>query len=309
MFLQGATPAAAIGLVGGTIWTRRAFARHQLSSALISQSSPVLARKVREEQLTIPSRATAEIKQWFHAKCLRVEQFVEHICSNSYREKLHACRTPEDQNNLLLVSFCGKVVTDSEILTRVQLIADEAGQEIDRDWNECCESIGAKWQLQITDYKKPIPVDQLLQTTEKLIAQHVSEAIAQAKASAQHPAAGETLGKIGASAIMLFPLTLIHANGLLGEFDLANPLQVALALPTFIFVSLQHVFQYVCGLLADPKPDLQRAISGRLALLGNRVGAEFESEIRRRLDALHDWQEQSLADVADHYADSVVPWL
>ena len=82
-----------------------------------------------------------------------------------------------------------------------------------------------------------------------------------------------------------------------------------LAIPTFLFLALERFFQYVIGLFSDPRPDLQRAISSRVSLLGNRIGSEFESAIRSSLGALHGWQEQSITAAANYYADTVVGWL
>jgi hypothetical protein len=44
--------------------------------------------------------------------------------------------------------------------------------------------------------------------------------------------------------------------------------------------------------------DYQRAISERLALLGNRLGSEFEGEIRAQIGCLQAWQEEALKQTA-----------
>ena len=62
------------------------------------------------------------------------------------------------------------------------------------------------------------------------------------------------------------------------------------------------------GRLDDRRGDYQAAISGRLALLGNRVGAEFEREIRERLNDLHTWQERSIRNTAKQVAEEL-SWL
>jgi len=44
------------------------------------------------------------------------------------------------------------------------------------------------------------------------------------------------------------------------------------------------------------------AISDRLAVLGNRVASEFNSELRARIADLHVWQNNALRETAGEYA-------
>jgi hypothetical protein len=99
-------------------------------------------------------------------------------------------------------------------------------------------------------------------------------------------------------------LSHVSLDRFAGQIDL-NPL----AIPTFLLLALQHLFQYVLGLYSDSRPDLQRAISARMSLLGNRIGSEFESEIRTCLGSLHGSQERSIANAAHHYAETAVSWF
>ena len=66
------------------------------------------------------------------------------------------------------------------------------------------------------------------------------------------------------------------------------------------------MFAYVVGQLNTRAGDYQRAISERLALLGNRVGSEFEAEIRTRVADLHAWQEQALKKAAASQAQETI---
>ena len=63
--------------------------------------------------------------------------------------------------------------------------------------------------------------------------------------------------------------------------------------------SVYDLYQRGCDLLDHG--DYQAAISGRLALLGNRVGASFEQEVRQRLADLHTWQEGSVRATAARF--------
>lgn len=82
----------------------------------------------------------------------------------------------------------------------------------------------------------------------------------------------------------------------------ANPLVI----PVFFILAARHVWEYITGRLDDRRGEYQAAISSRLALLGNRVGAEFEREVRQRLTDLHTWQERSIRNTATRLAEERV---
>jgi len=111
------------------------------------------------------------------------------------------------------------------------------------------------------------------------------------------PAIGETIGKIGQSAILLLPLVV--------EFGSAN---LPIAIPLFVLLAAKPVWDYAMGQLEDRRGDSQAAISGRLALLGNHVAAEFEREVRQRLTDLHTWQEQAVRVTAGRLAEERIGW-
>ncbi len=302
-FLESAAVGGGFVALAGGMWAHRAYAGYQLRRKLVAEAMPVLTDRAHGEFQSVPVKGREEIRQWFHGRVLNVIPFVEEICSNSYRERLHACRNEDEQHQLLLVSFCGKVATDAEILNRVHTIAEEIGQELDLNWGECCQTISSQWDVHIKEYGQPLEINEFMGRVDQMVKQHLSESLEMARVGAQHPALGETIGNIGESALLVLPMSRIQSSPLLGlDF---NPL----AIPTFVLLSLKHLFQYIIGLFSDPRADLQRAISARVSLLGNRVGSEFESEMRTRLASLHSWQEQSVTGAAQHYADSVVGWL
>ena len=55
--------------------------------------------------------------------------------------------------------------------------------------------------------------------------------------------------------------------------------------------------------------DYQAAITGRLALLGRRLGAEFEGEVRRRVSDLHAWREEAVRRTARSLSEERVGFI
>ncbi len=302
-FLEGAAIGGCFAALGGGMWAHRAYAEYQLRQNLVGGALPLLTHKAHDEFQSIPGKGREEIRQWFHGKALNVAPFVEEVSSPAYRERLDACRSESDQHQLLLVSFCGKVATDAEILTRVQTIAEEIGQELDLNWSNCCREVSSEWNIHIREYGQPLETGEFMGRVDQLVQQHLNASLEMARVGSRHPGLGATMGNIGQAAILSLSMTRFPAGELIGRSF--SPLQI----PTFVLLSLKHLFQYIMGLFSDPRPDLQRAISARVSKLGNRIGSEFESEIRTQLSALHTWQENSLTEAAEQYAGSVVGWI
>lgn len=266
-FLQYATTGGTVIAVAGGITAERAFASSQLTQKLVNAATPVLTSKAHTEFQSIPVKGREAIRKWFHGKALKVAPFVQEVCSNGFREKLHACGTEADQHRLLLVAFFAKVATVAEILNRVQVIAEEIGQELDLNWAECCKAIANEWNIPIRKYKPSENLQEFTNRVEKTVNTHLDETLQLARVGSQFPGLGETVGKMGQTALLLLPMSRIAVNA--AEIDV-NPL----AIPAFVLLGLNDLFQYISGLFRDPRPDLQLAISGHLSLLGNRLGAE-----------------------------------
>lgn len=298
--------AIALGCSG--LWGRRAIARQNLVRQFESEALSTLTRHSLDELRSGPAQAREEIRLWFHGKALNVAGFVEEICSPLYREHLHACATEEEQNERLLMTFCNKIGTDAEILDHVQVIAEELGQQLDMSWATCCEEIAAKWNISMKNYSKPLDYSQLADHVDQLVRALLKESLMIARAGTQAPALSETFDKIGKSALMLMPMSRVRIDLSRGQVDV-NPGALVLALPTFVFDSLNYLFRYINGCFSDPRPDMQSAISARVSLLGNRLGSEFESEARARLAALHEWQKVAFSKTAAHLAETTVGWL
>lgn len=301
-FLEYVSAGGIACVLGGGLWGRQAYGEHVLKNKLRVAASPILMEKSHREFQSLPGKGREEIRAWFHGKALNVAPFVEQICSNSFREQLHSCQTIDDQHKMLLVAFCGKVATESEILTRVSTIHSELGQELDANWADCCMEINSCWNVPIGEYGQTIDSAAFETRMDGIVNDHVSEAMDLARVGTQSPAFGQTIGRIGETALGLAPYSTFDLGRSHSTFNL-------LVLPAFFFRSLAHLFEWVTGLLRDPVADLQRTISGRVSLLGNRIGSELETDLRTQLDMLHGWQDGAIAQAIDEYASSAIGWI
>lgn len=271
----------------GGLYGRRAYARKQLATQLVNDSMAVVTKKAHDELRLLPATGRDEIRTWFHGPCLNSAEFVRYICSNSFAEKLAACE-PEQKEACLVNAFLRRVVSGNEILTRVEVIAEEVGSDLDRNWADCCGAISQKWDLHLKPRGSSSTSD-LASRVEPLIRSEISAVIDLAHSAAERPALSEVTSEIGQSALMLLPITkLPHVR-----------------VPLFVFLAMGNFYKYFMAQRGNRK-DAQRAISGRLALLGNRIGAEFESEFRNRIAALHTWQESALEEAATNYANQTI---
>jgi hypothetical protein len=100
----------------------------------------------------------------------------------------------------------------------------------------------------------------------------------------ERPALSDLTSSLGASALLLLRLRVITPQ---------------LAVPVFLVNALWHTFDYVLRLLQHREADYRTSISSRLALLGNRIGFEFQQEIRRRLADLHQWREHAIRSIGE----------
>jgi hypothetical protein len=289
-FLIGTGLAGGTMLAGGVLWGRTAFARHKLTEKLVAAATPELTHKAHTELERLPVKAREEIRDWFHRPCLNSAEFVYDICSHSFAERLAACPTNDLKEMCLLNAFLSKVVSDTEILNRVRVISEEIGNELDLGWAACCENVSNRWGICIKPYGCTVPND-LVKNVEPLIRESLRDAIKLAAVAGQKPAIGETIASIGISAIRIFPI-LAH---------------LGIALPVFVLLALHPLFTYIMGQINNKIGDYQLAISERIALLGDRVGTEFEAEIRARLADLHQWQEEALQHAAKAQAEHAIP--
>jgi hypothetical protein len=257
-----------------------------MNTRLLNDALPPLTSSSLREFQTLPVRGREEIRRYFHGKCLNVESFMSHICSDTFRERLGRCSTNDERQDCLLAAFCGRVATEAEILNQVDTIATEVGSELDTDWGEYCRELSTRWNVSIRGYGSSLTADALNNRVSGMIRTELSQAVRLAETASQTPALGQTVGNIGKSAVLLLPLVRFGKVGLI------------IGVPLFVVLAGREVWNYVLSRLDDRRGDYQTAISARIALLGNRVGAEFEREIRQRLTDLHTWQERSVRETA-----------
>jgi hypothetical protein len=303
-FLREGIAGGAIALgAGGFLYFRRSQARADMTSRMLDDALPPLSSNALRELNTLPVRAREEIRRYFHGKCLNVEGFVSHVCSNQFAERLGRCRTQDEREGCFLQAFCGRVATDAEILNQVETIAAEIGSELDSGWDGYCTELCGRWNTRIQGYGSPLAMDELSNRLGGMIRAELAQTARQAVSTYQRPAVGETIGKIGASALLLLPLGVVSvAVAGPAVAVMPNPLVI----PVFFILAARHVWEYITGRLDDRRGEYQAAISSRLALLGNRVGAEFEREVRQRLTDLHTWQERSIRITATRLAEERV---
>jgi hypothetical protein len=281
--------AVALG-AGGFLLFRQSQARANVASRLLDDAVPALVAQSLTELSSLPIRARDEVRRYFHGKCLNVEGFVSHICSAAFGERLGRCRTEQERQNCFSLAFCSRVATEAEILNRVEAVATDVGGELDAGWSGYCAALAGKWNTIIGASGGPLAVDELTARLGGLIRAELTGAVRLAAVDGRPPAVGETIGDIGRSAVLLLPLVGLGPEG------------VAIGIPVFVVLAFKAVWDFVAGQLEERRGDYQAAISARLAGLGNRVGSEFEQEVRLRLTDLRTWRERAVRETADRLA-------
>jgi len=279
--------ALAVGTPAGYLLVRRQQLRAQARERLLTEALPPLEELSGGHLATMPGRAREEIRRFFHGKCLNVESFVSHICSNSFVEQVGRCRTSQEREDCFLAAFCSRVATEAEIVNHVETIAGEMGSELNAAWRHYCERLGEAWRPQLAGLgAAPLSSDQLLDATGAFIREEIRAAVRTAAAN-RLPALGETMENIGKSALLLAPLALFGNAGL------------AVGIPLFVANSIRNVWNYIWSRWQDRRGDFQAALSGRFAMLGNRVGDGFQTEIRLRLNDLYTWRSNAVRNQAE----------
>lgn len=291
----GAVVFGGLGL-GGFLWGRHAYAVDGLEQELLAKAAPTTTATGHDEMSSLPVRAREDIRLFFDGVCLDVHAFVSAVCSQGFVEQLAGCPSDTQRHQLMALKFEQQVVTAEEVLNRVRVIAEEIGTELDRNWSRCCTQIAKSWGVPLRVYDATISADSLASTVAPEIRLQIDQVIQRTTTAVARPAFGDVPVNIGKSALLLLPLA-----------PFASPHVV---LPVFVGVALKHIIDPIIAWLMQSDPrDVQRDVSKRMALLGNRVGAEFEREVRRRITDLHDWREAALQTVARNKAETAVQWL
>jgi hypothetical protein len=289
-FLRTGITGIALG-AGGFLFARRGRIRADITSRMLDDALLPLSNNAVREMNTLPALAREEIRRYFHGKCLNVESFVSHVSSNEFVERLGRCHTQDERELCFLQAFCSRVTTEAELLSQVETIAATVGNELDSGWASYCNELSAWWNTRIQGHGTPLAVDDLSVRLGEMIRGELIQAARRAESCNQKPVVGDTIGKICQSAVLLLPLVRFGKVGL------------AVGIPVFVILAAKHIWDYATAQREDRNGDYQAGLSSRLALLGNRVSAEFEREVRERLTDLHTWQERSIRNTATHLAE------
>lgn len=292
-FLQAAGTITAATAVGGVFWGRALAARSRLSRHLIAQASPILVEKEHNEISELPDAASEEMKLWFTGACLNSAQFIDNICSEGFAARLGQFNTDREKEMCVANEFLARVISHSAIYQRIELVAKETGAVLDQNWKSCCDQIADKWQMKLAPKSEDL-ADELHARLDLLISAELDEEIAHSVIVADRPSAISSAIGIGNGTIMLMPLV-----------TLPSPFN-AVVIPAFALVAITHLARYVMGILFQNASAAKHAISDRVALLGNRVAAEFDSALKTRIADLHTWQNNALRTAAGEYAHEAI---
>jgi hypothetical protein len=293
-FLSASATAGGLVLLGGGFWARQAYARGRLCRELVCLSVPVLTAKAHQELLTLPVRAREEMRRYFHGVCLNVHGFVREVCSPEFADRLADCASPEQQQEQLLLAFMREVVTEAQVVNQVQVIAEDVSADLDRNWTRCCEDLAGKWDASLKEHRVTVTATELADRMTPLLHAGLREALGRAEGAGQRPTFDERVTQVARSALLLLPQS--------GEAPW-------LGWPLFAVLALRPVFEYFVSRVRDRAADLQWAVSDKLAQLGNRMGAEFEAEVRNRITDLHRWQDRAVEGAAEQQAAQLIRLL
>ncbi len=289
-FLQAAGAVAGVTAIGGVLWGRAAFARSKLANQLVSEASPILINKEHTEISTLPDAASEEMKLWFTGACFNSAQFIEYISTEGFASRLGQFSTTREKEMCVANEFLARVVSHSAIYQRIDLIAKETGAILDRNWKTCCNEIVAKWKLKL-DARSENFGGQIQARLDAIVSAELDEMISRSANLANRPSALSSAIGIGKASIMVLPLARLGPQ---------------VFLPAFVLVALAHFANYVVKYLFQNTAAAKFAISDHLALLGNRVATEFNSELRTRIADLHSWQNKALRNTAGEYAREAI---
>ena len=291
-FLKAAAAGGGIFCFGG-LWHYQSTlaARKELEKNLVGEMNPLLTQKAHQELQSLPSRAREEFRTWFHGPCLNASAFAYSVTSDDFLDRMAACSSEAEREALFQVQFFQDVVTPEEVLQRVYLIAEEAGDELNQSWNACCLELSNQWNTHLRDYGVSVPA-RLIDSVEPMIRFRVEETIGQIQSVGRQPALKSTGQRVEKAALLLLPLTK------LGQW----------MIPVFALVAVHALYEHFRhrAQVEQTIAEIRRSVSGQMASLALRVSTELEQEILNSLRALRRWQEQAVQMTAKGYAESAV---
>lgn len=287
-FLKGGLVCGGLALgCGGALFARRSFARDSLVSGMIDDAMPPFQTGANSGLDKLPGRAREKIYTYFHGVCLNCQGFVAHITTNEFGERISRCKSKSEKELCFNQAFV-KYTDASEraILQQIEIVATEIGDELDYEWNTFCSALSVKWNTRV-GRGSGFSADELTQRMSGLVKTGLEDALQQASAGHQNPAVGNTIGKIGKSAVMLLPLAKL------------GPIGAAIGIPVFFVLAAKHCWDFSMARLDDRRGEYQTAITDRVSHMATRIGTEFEKEVRQRIADLHTWQESAIRETAE----------
>jgi hypothetical protein len=280
--------------VGGRLG-HQALARERLRRELVEAALPALIDKHNRESHLLPGEKRDEIRRWFHGKCLNSASFAREICGRRTRQVLGSLRDEGTRFEYLYERFCSRVVSHAGIINRIETLQAESGDIIDANWSACCSEISARWGRQVRRHRPPLGLGDLSVRLDPVIREGLAAALRGLRsAGAGGDPARKLLDSLGRTAMMMLaPTTRLPQ----------------VAIPTFLFLALSHVFDFIFEMASDPVAGYQAELSARVAHLGNRIGDEFETAIRGQLAEIHLLQDSAVTGQAAACAEAMVPTL
>ncbi|MCA9125263.1 MAG: hypothetical protein H6822_09435 [Planctomycetaceae bacterium] len=288
------TRGGVVVLASSVVWGRMVFARHQLASRLMDEAATPRSEFARSELDRLPALARQDIEDWFQTPCRNCAPFVDHICSESFAQKLSSLSSEQEREQEVRNAFVADVVQEHLILQKIEQIAEKIGGELDENWKGCCETVQNAWALELPKLSGPADQLDLLHAAVPHIRAQLSAAVSQAEAASQRP----VLSTVAMDTIRLEVAVLMLA-----------PKSPQVAIPLSVAVAIFGACKYLLGLISSRPANYRKAISGRLTQLATDIGRQIERETRQQISVLHQWQDKALEKVARDYANAQINLL
>jgi len=276
--------------VGG-LWYRCSRTRGKIVDKLVENARPVLDQHALSEQELYPAAAAEKMRVYFDHICLNTAEFIGEINEPEFRRKFNKIHGADRRHHELMTAFCRRVPGAILIGEQIHNFLSEIGPKLDQDWNQCCREIATRWEFWFRRENQPLwDAAEFSKRVTPLVEVQVEQAARRAHRITDEPGWREQLRSLGTEALEACEDVSFEVGG--------RTVQI----PEFVVAASRRVFGKVLELLGDPKWDCQQAMTERFAALGRQTGADFEKELRRRLNNLHSWREQAVRTAAEQHA-------
>jgi hypothetical protein len=261
---------------------------------MMSRAGRIISDREQAEIENLPAQARTQIREYIHGVCLDSHRFADAVCEPTFRERLAACGDDDQRQREFYLAFNKHLATQAELGNRFRAIATDVGSRLDRNWADCCHDVDQTWGVALRPHEGGFASDELLAWTEPLVRERVRTAIVETTTVTMRPAIESLLASVGTSALLLLPVMI------------ESPF---CGVPVFAALAFRPAFDFFIGLFRSPQADVLQRVCGQLAVLSDRLGSEFEREVRRRIAELHSWQYGAMREVAQEQAWRSVGWL